>query len=261
MHRDKETKQRASGDLCDLLFVSQDYTGRFGEEISLVLVIFLGPSVCLSVCLMFLSPSLEVAFPCFYSPLKPGWFRLWFSPTSPSNPSLYVLAVPQGSTHLVSIMFAAALVSHPSLPLVSCLPFLSLLRFYPCLQLSVSGPSDSNPLPKKCSSISLTRFVFFVFVCNNTIDQLRSFKTTSLLLYLCSFYSFSPSLLSNFSCSLFFHLCTYTHTKNRRQKTGTANHFVPCSAFDTLFHFLLLYLKLHIIKSVHDTKETFASKF
>lgn len=59
--------QRPCSDLCDLLFVSLDYTGRFREEISLGLVILL--SRRLPACLMFLSPS--VASFSFFSPLQP----------------------------------------------------------------------------------------------------------------------------------------------------------------------------------------------
>lgn len=146
--------QRPCSDLCDLLFVSLDYTGGFREEISLGLVILLSRRLCLPVscsCLLPLPPS-----PFFSSSTQDGFVSDSHQLPPPPSP-LPVLAVPQGSTHLVSIMFAAALVSHPSLPPVSCLPFLSFLFFHPCLQLSVSGRSDSTPhRPKKRSSISLT---------------------------------------------------------------------------------------------------------
>lgn len=125
--------QRPCSDLCDLLFVSLDYTGRFREEISLGLVILL--SRRLPACLMFLSPS--VASFSFFSPLQPRMVSSLILTNCPPLPSLPVLAVPQGSTHLVSIMFAAALVSHPSLPPVSCLPFLSFFSVFPSLSATL----------------------------------------------------------------------------------------------------------------------------
>lgn len=76
-------------------------------------------------------------------------------------------------------MFAAALVSHPSLPPVSCLHFLSSLFFFPpCLQLSVSGRSDSNPPPQIQVLPFLSPALFFC-VCVTT--QLTSYSLSKLL--------------------------------------------------------------------------------
>lgn len=162
------------------------------------------PVVCLPVscsCLLPLPPS------PFFSLFNPGWFRLWFSPTdSPPPPTpLLVLAVPQGSTHLVSIMFAAALVSHPSLPPVSCLPFLSFLFFHPCLQLSVSRRSDSTPhRPKKCTSISLT---WFVFACECVSHSVATrFEQLSKPLPLC----FAPAFFLILSLPALLSKCSFS---------------------------------------------------
>lgn len=121
--------QRPCSDLCDLLFVSLDYTGGFREEISLDLVILLSRRLCLPVscsCLLPLPPS---PFSFFFL-FNPGWFRLWFSPTAPPTP------------HPPSLQFLRG----PHIWFLSCL----LLLLFP---IHLSHRSAASPFFLFCFSI------------------------------------------------------------------------------------------------------------
>lgn len=128
-----------------------------------------------------------------------------------SSLSFSVLRVLLGSTHLVSIMVAAALVSHRSLPPVSCLPFLFSFPFLS--EPSVSGLSGSL-------QVSLSPLLFFSVFLNSLKLQYAGMKDQSclpkpldcfiLLFSLLLAFFFLSSFSGNFSLYLFlFSLCAH----------------------------------------------------
>lgn len=108
--------------------------------------------VCLSVCLMSLSPCVA-SFPVssfpFFSLFQPGWFHLWFSPppTPAALPPCFALRPCSSSgVHTSGFYHVCCCSCFPSFSSIGQLPPLSFFSFFhPCLQLSASGRSDSIP--------------------------------------------------------------------------------------------------------------------